>query len=125
MIKKVKHTIDLFYMTPTNISVTELKEAIDKDGNLAHVWEELKVLQIELPNGNTIDFESMKPEFKEPSDSAFIKNRNISTIYAITIEEEDFDHGKSYFCEILNKLGGFICSDSDDFKPIYQVEDLN
>lgn len=125
MIKKnEKHPLNLFYMSPNNVMVKDLKEVIDKGGKLVQIWEELRVLQIELPNGNTVDFESMKPEFKDPSDGAFIKNRNINSLYAVTVEEEDFNEVKSSLYKIIEELGGFFCTDSDDFKPIYQMEDL-
>lgn len=120
--KKIR--LDLFYMSQREVSAKEIKDVLEKEEILVELWEELNVLQIDLPNGNTVDFEWIKNEFKDPSDASFIKNRDIKTIFAVTIEEEDFQNANSFFPIILNELEGFICTDSEEFIPIYQAHDF-
>jgi hypothetical protein len=121
--KKVEDTqnyLDLLYMTPKVITAKDIKEALkEKAGILIEFWEEMNVLEIGLSDGNTIDFEAISTEFKNPSDLAFIKNRNIQTIFYIRGQENSIEEIKACFQSIINQLGGFLCTDSDDFKPFY------
>lgn len=117
--------LDLFYMTPTIIMAKEIYVFLQQEASITvDLWEDMNILQVELANKKTIDFEFIKPEFKDPSDQSFIQNRGVKAIYAITMEQEDFQEMKKIFAKVIQKFGGFICTDSEDFKPQYTVEDL-
>ena len=118
--KITKKYIDLFYMTPSELSAKEIAVLIQENNGVhTQVWEEMNVLEVELPGESSIDFEPVEPDFKDPSDAAFIKNRNIKTIFAITICEDDISAAVPYFKQIVERYSGFVCSDSVDFNPVY------
>ncbi len=115
-----KKYIDLFYMTPSTVTARDIADLLQENKGLSlQVWEEMNVLEIELPNENSIDFEPVEPSFQDPSDAAFIKNRNIKTIFAITICEDDIRLVVPYFEQLIATYAGFVCSDSADFNPVY------
>jgi hypothetical protein len=118
--KPVKNYIDLLYMTPSVITAKDIAALLqDTKGITVQLWEEMNILELELSNENSIDFESLNPNFKDPSDSAFVKNRDIKTIFAISLSETDLNTVVPYFDQLVAKHGGFVCADSDDFNPVY------
>jgi len=121
MIKKeIKNYIDLLYMTPSQINVKELATLLQENQGISvEVWEEMNVIEVELGNENSVDFELIDKDFKEPSDVSFVRNRNIQTIFAINMCEEDLDTVSEYFESIIAKFNGFLCADSEDFYPVY------
>ncbi len=116
--KVIKKYIDLLFMTPSEVNAKEIAALLQESGLSTQLWEEMNVLEIELPNGNSVDFESIDPNFKDPSDASFIKNRNIKTIFAIIICEEDIKAVTPYFEQLVEKHSGFVCGDSADFQPV-------
>jgi DNA mismatch repair ATPase MutL len=122
---KEKLVTDWFFMTPSEINAKMIVDILKLKSNLqADIWEELNILQIELPGKTTMDFEPVNIDFKDPSDAAFIKNRNIKTIFAVTIEEGAFEEMKEVFKQLIEEFEGFLCADSADFKPIYDHESM-
>lgn len=123
---KVNIITDWFYMTPSEINAKSIAQLIESECHTpVDLWEEMNILQIELSNKETVDFEPMSIDFKDPSDIAFINNRNIKTIFAVYIASGTLeDELKSILKVMFNQWNGFLCADSQDFKPIYSISDL-
>lgn len=118
--KEVKSYIDLLYMTPSEITAKDMSLVLqDNKGLTIQLWEEMNVLELELSSENPIDFESLEVNFKDPSDASFVRNRNIKTIFSISICEDDLKAMLPYFEQIIQKFSGFVCADSIDFTPVY------
>ncbi len=118
--KASKEYIDLFYMTPNAIHAKDIADLFTNDTSLTiELWEEFNVLELVLPNQNSIDFEAIDINFKHPSDLAFVKNRNIQTIFSINMNAEDLPAVTELFHQLVDKYSGFVCADSDDFTPVY------
>ncbi len=118
--KASKKYIDLFYMTPNLIHAKDIADLFTTEtGPSIELWEEFNVLELVLPNQNSIDFEPIDPKFKDPSDLSFVKNRSIQTIFAINLSEEDLPAATEYFKQLVAKFSGFVCADSEDFTPVY------
>lgn len=118
--KEIINYLDLLYMTPTEVTARELADLLqDQLGMTVELWEAMNVLELILSNQNSVDFEPLPADFKDPSDAAFIKNRNIRTIFAINLSETDLSNVSSCFEPIIDKFGGFLCADSTDFTPVY------
>jgi hypothetical protein len=118
--KAVKNYIDLFYMTPSEVNAKDLAELLrGMPGITAELWEEMNVLELELSSQNSVDFEPVEVNFKDPSDASFVKNRNIKTIFAINLCEDDLKILIPYFEKMTDKYSGFVCADSADFNPVY------
>jgi hypothetical protein len=121
--EKVQMITDWFYMSAADVNAKEISDLLKVNGyNQIELWEEMNVLQIETNGHKSIDFEPVTYQWKDSADAAFIKNHNIKTIFAVTVEElESF---QPVIKLILNKWGGFFCADSPDFKPSYDAGDL-
>ncbi len=118
--KASKKYIDLLYMTPNIIRAKDIADLFSTvAGVTIELWEEMNVLEFVLSNQNSVDFEAIDPNFKDPSDHAFVKNRGIQTIFAINMLEEDLPMMLEYFNQMVNNFSGFVCTDSEDFTPVY------
>ncbi len=118
--KAVKNYIDLFYMTPQQVSAKELADTLKEYETITvELWPEMNVLELVLPNENSIDFEPVPVSFADASDAAFVKNRNIQTIFAINLYEDDLTAATPLFEQLVAKHSGFVCADSEDFTPVY------
>jgi len=119
---KVNETDDmaLLYMTPSEVNAKDIAVLLQASAGIkAELWEEMNVLELELSTRNSVDFEPLDIHFSSPTDAAFIKNRNIHTIFAITLSEADFTLAKPYLEQIVERFFGFICADTEDFNPVY------
>jgi hypothetical protein len=115
-----KQYMDLLYMTPNKITTKDIAAIFGGTYGLSiELWAEMDVLELILPNQNSIDFEPVDIAFKDPSDAAFVKNRGIASIYAINLNQDDMQEAIPYFEQLVNKYSGFICADSEDFTPVY------
>ncbi len=118
--KAVKQYIELLYMTPSKVSARDIAVLFGNTGGLeVELWAEMEVLEFILPNQNTVDFELIEADFKNPSDAAFLKNREIRTVFTIKLCEEDLKTVLPYFERIAAGFSGFVCADSEDFTPVY------
>ena len=116
---------DWFYMTPNEVTAKMISNLIKLHGDMqVDFWEEMNIFQLELSNNMAVEFEPIKIDFKDPSDEAFIKDGDIKTIFAFTMEEETYEEVKLFIRVLFAEWGGFICADSDDFKPLYGEDDL-
>jgi hypothetical protein len=119
-LKPEKKYIDLLYMTPSEVSARDIAEVFGDGGEVTvQLWEEMNVLELELSNQNSIDFEPLGTSFKDPSDAAFVKNRGIKTIFAVNLCESDLKNAAPYFERLVGRFSGFMCADSEDFTPVY------
>jgi hypothetical protein len=113
-------TMELLYMTPSEIRAKDIADLLqDAKGITVELWEEMNVLELELSNQNSVDFEPLDTHFSNPSDAAFIKNRGIMTIFAVSVREEDFQELKAIFEVVVLQYNGFLCSDTEDFQPVH------
>lgn len=118
--KAVKIYLNLFYMTPSEVCAKDIAESFQAEkGLVIELWEAMNVLELVLSNQNSIDFEPVEASFRDPSDASFIENRHIKTIFGITLCDTDLTLAIPYFEQIVDKFGGFVCTDSDNFNPIY------
>lgn len=120
MEKPIMKYHELLYMTPVIVTAKEIASLLmDHKGIKLELWEEMNILEIELPSLNTVDIEPVEVNFLNSSDAAFVKNRGIRTIFAVTLKEDDLLSVKDCFHTIIERFSGFLCTDSEDFKPIH------
>lgn len=116
---------DWFYMSPHQINAKMISDLLNGIGSMeVELWEEMNILQIILKDNKCIDFEPIPQPFKDSADAAFVKENNINTVFAITIDEDTFVLLKSIIKAVIEKWDGFLCSDSQDFKPILGIKEL-
>mgnify|MGYP003297774666 CR=1 FL=1 len=116
---------EYFLMLEKEADVTTVIDALkEKQMPGLDVWPSMGVFLIELSgNNNQVEFEQLNIEetFAHPSDHAFVRNRNIHTVYNFIATEEQIEQLKPYFKEIVALFGGFACMDSEDFQPTVEL----
>ncbi|MFV0342730.1 MAG: hypothetical protein ACK5JH_07510 [Anaerocolumna sp.] len=124
--KNMKHNLqnEWFYMSPIEVSASMIAE-VAKEVNYGDIelWEELNILEITLGDGKSIDFEPQRVEFKDKEDQAFVNEREIKSIFAVTFSHCTIDEFRPFVKYLLDKWNGVFCADTFDFNP--RIENSN
>lgn len=122
--KRKKKILEFYYMTPEQTDVKELTMLIHSvDEEKVDVWQELNLLEVVLDSDSLI-FQDGRECFVDPLDLQFIEEHNIKSIYVVSYEEGDSVKARQVIKEILEAKGGFICSDTEDFEPMFTAETI-
>lgn len=112
-----KTPLFLFYMVKGDVVLSDIYQVLREEKWSLEYWKEMQVLEIILSSNNTLDLEEVDSSSWGDSDLEFQKSWQIKKIFAVTGCQEDLLEVKDCFEKIINSLGGFLCSDSDDFQP--------
>lgn len=122
--KRKKKILEFYYMTPEQTDAKELTMLIHSvDEEKVDVWQELNLLEVVLDSDSLI-FQDGRECFVDPLDLQFIEEHNIKSIYVVSYEEGDSVKARQVIKEILEAKGGFICSDTEDFEPMFTAETI-
>lgn len=114
-------SVDIFLMLKENVNVKELQNIIiEKFKDIENdIWSELNVMQLELKDGNFIDWAEMKDESAfDANDKKYIEDKGFQSVYCITYEPENLDIVLEIIKIIFENHNGILASDTDDFEPI-------
>lgn len=112
------------YMLPGKETVEELTKAMDCiNPDAIEIWTELNLLELTLDNG-TLTFEDMMPQMMEKEDEALLKELKVNQVYACDYEAGDRLIVQKIVSCLTDKFGGFLASDSEDFRPFLKIEEL-
>ncbi len=118
--KPIIKYLSLLYMTPSQIRAKDIATLLQNiDGIHVEVWNEMNILELELSNANSVDFEALELSFSNPMEEAFVKDHNIQTIFSIQLREEDYPIVKPLFEKIVEEYRGFLCADTENFQPVF------
>ena len=122
--KRKKNILEFYYMTPEQTDAKELTTLIySVDEEKVDVWPELNLLEVVLDSDSLI-FQDGRECFVDPLDLQFIEEHHIKSIYVVSYEEGDSVKARQVIKEILEAKGGFICSDTEDFEPMFTAETI-
>lgn len=117
---KIKRVLEFYYMTMQEVTVSELAGAIKCiDSEKIDFWRELDLMEVVLSDDSLI-FQNAEACFVDPLDLQFFDEHQIKRKYQISFAESDSIKAKMVLEEIMAEKGGFVCSDTDDFQPIYR-----
>ena len=106
------------YLAEGEIMPEQIYAVFQEDsGWKAEYWEEAGVLEIELPEAGSVDMENLQGGSEDEIMEAYLKERELHTVYAVTIRPDDFEKAKKVMEYIISHLGGYFCGDTDDFQP--------
>lgn len=86
------------------------------------IWTELNLMEIVLEHDSFI-FQDARECFIDPLDLEFLQEHQIASMYEISYDAADEAKVTEIVKELLTKAGGFICSDTEDFEPIFRLTD--
>ena len=122
--KRKKNILEFYYMTPEQTDAKELTMLIHSvDEEKVDVWPELNLMEVVLDSDSLI-FQDGRECFVDPLDLQFIEEHHIKSIYVVSYEEGDSVKARQVIKEILEAKGGFICSDTEDFEPVFTAETI-
>ena len=122
--KRKKNILEFYYMTPEAAYARELMGLVKSvDGEKVDIWPELNLMEVVLDSDSLI-FQDGRECFVDPLDLEFIQARHIQTIYCVSYEEDDEAKARRVIQEIMAVKGGFLCSDTEDFEPMYTAENI-
>lgn len=115
--------LELLYMGTKEASVKDLEEVLvegmsEEEKENIQVWPQIGIMEITLPSEQVVDVETMNGFMDNEEDLAFMKENEIQTVYALTLEETALDAFRPFAETWMKAFGGFVCSDSDDFMPM-------
>lgn len=122
--KRKKKILEFYYMTPEQTNAKELTTVIKSvDEEKVDVWPELNLMEVVLDSDSLI-FQDGRECFIDPLDLEFIEERKIQSIYVVSYEEGDSEKAHRVIKEIMEAKGGFLCSDTETFEPIFTAETI-
>ncbi|MCD7805991.1 MAG: hypothetical protein LUH19_01465 [Lachnospiraceae bacterium] len=114
---------EYLYMLPVDVTVQDLKPVIQADEEKKDLWKELDLMEVKLSHDSLI-FENFMDCFDSASDQTFLKENGVKKVYAFSYQAQDRSAVAQALKDIHAVFGGFIASDTEDLKPIYQPEDF-
>lgn len=124
MIKKPQpKMLELLYMGEKEVTVKELEQVLvegltEEEKEKIQVWPQIGIMELTLPSEKVVDVETMNGFMDNEEDLAFMKEKGIQTVYALTLEEAAVAEFEPMARKWMEAFGGFVCSDSDDFMPM-------
>ncbi|WP_310604682.1 hypothetical protein [Anaerosporobacter sp.] len=116
----------LFYMATAECTCKQIVASVEEEkGMEIQVWPDLGIASIEFGEASSVDFQECEMEsFDSDSDKEFLEEQKVKAIYEVTVAQEDKARVAKWFLSMIQANGGFFCTDSDDFAPIYSKEEL-
>ncbi|MCD8326981.1 MAG: hypothetical protein LUC90_09985 [Lachnospiraceae bacterium] len=114
---------EYLYMLPVDVTVQDLKPVIQADEEKKDLWRELDLMEVKLSHDSLI-FENFMDCFDSASDQAFLRENGVKKVYAFSYDPLDKPAVVQALKDIHAAFGGFIASDTEDLKPLYQPEDF-
>lgn len=122
--KRKKKILEFYYMTPEKTDARELMSLVKSaDEEKVDIWLELNLMEVVL-DSNSLIFQDGRECFIDPLDLEFIEERKVQSIYVVSYEEGDSVKARTVIKEIMEAKGGFLCSDTEDFEPMYTVDTI-
>lgn len=81
----------------------------------AQLWEEAGVMELEIAEHKSIDFEIAAGDFDEVD---YFREHAVKTVYFVTIAPDEFEVAKAVMKEIVDAIGGVFCEDNDSFSSM-------
>ncbi len=121
--KPVKEMRDFLYLLPKRTSAKSLAEALGfLDKKALEVWEEECVLEITTESG-IITFEDIR-ESLEKEDKEVLSDLRMKQVLSCDYESTNAELVKKIMTAFLKAFGGKIGSDTEDFTPFLELEEL-
>lgn len=121
--KAVSEFKSFLYLVPEKVSVSEMAKCLDFIPQSAiEVWTEEGVLEITI-DGSAITFENME-ESLDAADQKVLKGLGQVMAYACDYESTKAEIVKKMAETFLEKFGGKLGSDTEDFAPFITVDEI-
>lgn len=122
--KPVRKIAEYYYFLKADVDARKLQEAVGEEWlEKADIWPELNLMEVVM-NFDSLIFQDATECFIDPADLSWFEEQGIRTKYQISYDTGDIEDVRKVMKRIMEKLGGVICSDTDDFEPSYRADQL-
>lgn len=118
---KPTYPLHWYYMATKEISVKQLQEALNDTSYETEIWEAAGVLEVEIAEKASMDFEECEPDLRDEYSNDFLKEHGVQALFFVTLPKTDFEALKKVMEQIVEKNGGFFCGDTEDFTPMIGI----
>lgn len=109
---------DWLYMTPEDVNIRQLKDALEEASYEVEIWEDAGVLEILLKEKSSMDVETASIHPKDTITQQFANAHQVKTVFLVTFQPDDYEDAERVMKVVTGKFGGFFCGDTEDFTPV-------
>ena len=109
---------DWLYMTPEDVNIRQLKDALEEASYEVEIWEDAGVLEILLKEKSSMDVETASIHPKDTITQQFANAHQVKNVFLVTFQPDDYEDAEHVMKTVTGKLGGFFCGDTEDFTPV-------
>ena len=107
------------YLNQEEVAPRGIAQIFDgRSGICAQLWEEAKVVEIELPEAGSVDIEWLKLPTGEADFDEYLQTRQVRSVFLVTLVPEDYEKAELVMKQITASLGGYFCGDNESFTPV-------
>lgn len=107
-----------YYMCPEEVTVAEIQKVLDiSDDYSVEIWPEAGVLEVEINEKASMDIEECELDMGDEFSNNFVVEVAAKSIFYVSYKKEISEICEPMLRQVLAKLGGRICADSEDFTP--------
>lgn len=117
-VKKSNMIEEWFFMSTSELDVVKVKEVLETIPDVElEVWKEMCIVECNIPDKMNMDMEQIACDLQDEESNAFLKEKNVKTLFAVTIQASEMEIVKPVLQQIATALDGFFCADTEDFQP--------
>lgn len=105
------------YLFEGEIKLRQIYELLKDSPWNVEYWEEAEVLEVELPEAGSVDFEDLEGTLGDEESDAWLQEQQIHTVFAVTIRPDDYELAKKVMEHIVSLVSGYFCADNETFQP--------
>lgn len=105
------------YLFEGEIKLRQIYELLKDSPWNVEYWEEAEVLEVELPEAGSVDFEDLEGTLGDEESDAWLQEQQIHTVFAVTIRPDDYELAKKVMEHIVSLVDGYFCADNENLQP--------
>lgn len=106
-----------YYMADREIDVENIKNALDSEPYSIEIWKEAGVLEVEIEEKASIDFEECDLDLRDDYSNQFLQEHKTKILFFVTVPTVEFAKSEAVMKKIVAACGGMFCADTEDFMP--------
>ncbi|MDO4475705.1 MAG: hypothetical protein Q4B59_02865 [Lachnospiraceae bacterium] len=107
-----------YYMAQEVVTLEQLKGCVDEAGYEVEYWEDAGVLEITAGEKCSVDVEAETGGLEDEFSQAYLAEHQVQSVYYVSLPADRFEECRPVLECILEKTGGMLCADSEDFTPV-------
>ena len=112
-----KEPAEWLYLFEGEIKLRQIYELLKDSPWNVEYWEEAEVLEVELPEAGSVDFEDLEGTLGDEESDAWLQEQQIHTVFAVTIRPDDYELAKKVMEHIVSLVSGYFCADNENLQP--------